>query len=103
MLRIEANMNWIKSAILLIVAFGVILVNGCTPVQKKDSSFDEKAVFDVIDKNHDRKIGKKEYRFIWKDKKMAEEYFNRLDRDNDGFLRDDEFVVPWVEIPLKKE
>ena len=94
-------MNWIKSAISLIVAFGVILVNGCTPVQKKDSPFDKRAVFDTLDKNQDSKIGKSEYYLIWKDKKMAEGYFNRLDRDNDGLLTEDEFVVPWVAIPLK--
>ena len=33
---------------------------------------------------------------------MAEEYFKQLDRDKNGFLTDDEFIVPWVLIPLKK-
>ena len=102
MLRKEKKVNCFKIMILLLVACQVILINGCAKkVRKQPSAFDKKAVFDTIDKNHDRKIGKKEYRFIWKDKKMAEEYFNRLDRDNDGFLTEDEFVVPWVAIPLK--
>jgi len=102
MLGKEKKVNCFKIMILLLVASQVILINGCTKkVRKQDSPFDKKAVFNTIDKSHDRKIDKKEYRFIWKDKKMAEEYFNRLDKDNDGFLTDDEFVVPWVAIPLK--
>jgi Ca2+-binding EF-hand superfamily protein len=89
--------------ILLLDAFQVILISGCAKkVRKQSSPFDKKAVFDAIDKNRDCKIGKKEYRFIWKDKKMAEEYFNRLDRDNDSFLKDDEFVVPWVTVALER-
>lgn len=96
-------MNCFKIIFLLIVASQVILTSGCAKKARKASSaFDKKAVFEVIDKNHDRKIATKEYRFIWQDKKMAEEYFNRLDRDNDGFLTDDEFLVPWVKIPLEK-
>ena len=96
-------MNSFKIMIVLLVASQVILISGCAKkARKQSSSFDKKAVFDSIDKNHDRKIGKREYQFIWKDKNMAEEYFNRSDRDNDGFLTDDEFIVPWVKIPLKK-
>ena len=95
-------MKCFKIMILLLIASQVIMIDGCAKKARKQSSpFDKKAVFDLIDKSHDRKIGKKEYRLIWKDKKMAEEYFNRLDRNNDGLLTEDEFVVPWVAIPLK--
>jgi len=102
MLRKEKMVKCFKIMILLLIASQVIMIDGCAKKARKQSSaFDKKAVFDAIDKNHDGKIGEKEYRFIWKDKKMAEEYFDRLDRDNDGFLTDDEFVVPWVTVPLR--
>jgi len=94
-------MNWFKATISLMITLAVVLVTGCTSLQKEDSPFDRKAVFDAIDKDHDGKVRKKEYHFIWKDKKMAEEYFNRLDKDNNGLLTEDEFVVPWVTGPLK--
>ena len=102
MLRKEKMVKCFKIMILLLIASQVIMIDGCAKKARKQSSpFDKKAVFDLIDKSHDRKIGKKEYRLIWKDKKMAEEYFNRLDKDNDGFLTEDEFIVPWVTIPLR--
>jgi len=73
MLRKEKKVNCFKIMILLLIASQVILISGCAKKARKQSSpFDKKAVLDAIDKNHDRKIGKKEYRFIWKDKKMAE-------------------------------
>ena len=96
-------MNWFRTAILLIVGLGIILVSGCASFEREDSPFDKEAVFDAIDKNHDGKVRKKEYQVIWKDKEMAEEYFNRLDKDNSGLLTEDEFAVPWVKIPLKKK
>ena len=99
----EKKMNFFKLMILLLIASEVIVLSGCAKKARKQSTaFDKKAVFEAIDENHDRKIGKREYRFIWKDKNMAEEYFKQLDRDKNGFLTDDEFIVPWVLIPLKK-
>lgn len=98
----DTKLNWLMGMILAIIITAAVLVGGCAPTQKKDSPFDRKAVFDALDKNHDGKIGKKEYYLIWKDKKKAEEYFERLDKDDNSFLKEDEFVVPWVVVPLKK-
>ena len=68
------------------VPLGIMLVSGCTSARKEDSAFDKKAVFNAIDKDHDGKIRKKEYRVIWKDKKMAKVYFARLDKHNNDLL-----------------
>jgi hypothetical protein len=84
------------------VPLGIMLVSGCTSARKADSAFDKKAVFSAIDEDHDGKIRKKEYHFIWKDKKMAREYFTRLDKHNSDLLTEAEFVVPWVTGPLRQ-
>jgi Ca2+-binding EF-hand superfamily protein len=97
----ESTMKWFKTTVLLMLLLGIMLVSGCTSARKEDSAFDKKAVFNAIDKDHDGKIRKKEYRLIWKDKKMAEEYFDRLDKDDNGLLTEDEFLVPWVTGPLR--
>ena len=82
------------------VPLGIMLVRGCTSARKEDSAFDKKAMFNAIDKDHDGKIRKKEYRVIWKDKKMAKVYFTRLDKHNNDLLTEPEFVVPCITGPL---
>jgi Ca2+-binding EF-hand superfamily protein len=95
-------MNCFKTMIVSMVGLGLIVIVGCSSVQRQDSSVDKKAMFNAFDKNQDNRVGRMEYYLIWKDKKIAEEYFNRLDRDGSGFLTEGEFAVPSVAIPLRK-
>ena len=83
------------------VPLGIMLVKECTSARKEDSAFDKKAVFNAIDKDHNGKIRKKKCHFIWKDKNMAKEYSDWLDKDSNGLLTEDEFVVPWITGPLR--
>lgn len=91
-------MNCLKTIDSVIVALGVILAVGCAAMQKQESPFDQRGLFDALDKNKDGKISRDEYYSIWKDTVEAEKYFRQFDENGDGFLTVDEFRIPGITI-----
>ena len=53
-------MNWFKTMIVSMVGLGLIVIAGCSSVQRQDSSVDKKAMFNAFDKNQDDRVGRKE-------------------------------------------
>lgn len=89
-------MHWFTAKIILIVVWGIILAPGCALTPKQESPFDDRNLFEALDKNKDSKISLDEFLPIWKNKDDAEKYFRRLDKDEDGFLTRDEFRTPGI-------
>lgn len=90
--------NCLNPRVLLIVFWAGIWAAGCASLQKQESPFENRGLFDALDKNRDGKLSKEEYSSIWKDKAEAEKYFQQFDKDGDGFLMPEEFEIPAIRI-----
>lgn len=84
---------------LFIVGLGLCWMSSSWSQEKKEGMpLDPKAIFNLLDRNQDGKIGREEYIRIWKDPAEGEKAFRQLDGNRDGFLTREEFGLPGLTI-----